>query len=75
MPQQTNVTKALRFLRQNPRTPEKGIMHISRKLQETEEENGETQKLLGSAYRYLRKQRLNDPMLRNIRRLSRAMGK
>jgi hypothetical protein len=75
MAQQAKVTKALRFLKQNPRIPEKGIMYIGRKLRE-EEEEGETQKLLGSAYRYLRNKRaypVNHPLMRNVRRLGRAI--
>ncbi len=71
--QRAEVTKALRFFSQNPRVPAKGFRYIAGKLQETEEEPGQTQAYLRSAYHYLRRKQLypaNHPMLRNITRLS-----
>jgi hypothetical protein len=78
MPQQPEVTKALRFLRNNPKIPEKGIKFLSRKLKGTEEEEEETQKLLQSAYQYLQRKRAyspTHPLMRNIGRLGRAIRK
>jgi nitrate/TMAO reductase-like tetraheme cytochrome c subunit len=75
MPQRTNVTKALRFLHTHPAIPAKGMKYIAGKLQETEEEPGETQKYLKTAYQYLEKRRTpNKRMLRNIKRLSGALN-
>ena len=77
MPQNRQVTSALRFLKQNPNVPAKGLMYISRKLQETEENPGETQNLLRSAYYHLGKRqglKKTHPLMRNIRRLNRAVG-
>lgn len=76
MPQRDEISKALRFLKQNPQIPEKGIMYIGKKLRETEEEEGQSQKLLKSAYQYLGRGRnypVNHPIMRNIRRLSRGI--
>jgi hypothetical protein len=75
MPQRSQVTKALRFFHRNPAIPAKGIRFIASKLQETEEEEGETQRYLKSAYTYLERQRYpNKRMLRNIKRLSGAIN-
>lgn len=52
-------------------------MYIGRKLQETEENPGETQKLLRSAYYYLGNRqglKKTHPLMRDIRRLNRAVG-
>jgi hypothetical protein len=75
MPQRSKVVSALRFINKNPKVPEKGIKYIGRKLQETEEEPGQTQKYLKSAYQYLQRQSKGSPILKNIRRLSTAIGK
>lgn len=75
MAQRAKVVKALRFLNKNPKIPGKGIRYISQKLQETEEEPGETQKYLKSAYGYLQRNTNNQQILRNIRRLSTSIGK
>jgi len=77
MPQNRQISSALRFLKQNPNVPEKGLMYIGRKLQETEENPGETQKLLRSAYYYLGNRqglKKTHPLMRDIRRLNRAVG-
>jgi phosphorylcholine metabolism protein LicD len=75
MPQRSQVTKALRFFHKNPTVPAKGVKFIAKKLQETEEEEGETQRYLKSAYTYLERQRYpNKRMLRNIKRLSGAFN-
>jgi hypothetical protein len=73
MPQRHEVTKVLRFLKQNPNIPGKGINYLKKKLHESGEDE-ETLKLLSSAHNYLRRKRLSDPMLRNIRRLGRAIA-
>jgi hypothetical protein len=73
MPQRAEVTKALRFFKQNPRIPARGIQYIANKLHETEEESGQTQAYLRSAYHYLRRKHqypVKHPMLRNINRLA-----
>lgn len=77
MPHRSKITKALRFLKKNPRIPAKGIRFIGNKLQETEEE-GQTQAYLKNAYTHLRKNQnysLNHPIMRNIRRLSTSIGR
>ena len=76
MGQRNEVTKALRFFKQNPKIPAKGIRYIAGKLRKTEEESGQTKEYLRSAYHYLRRKRLypeNHPMLRNIDRLAREL--
>ena len=75
MPQRAKIVNALRFLNKTPRIPGRGIQYIGRKLQETEEEPGQTQQYLKSAYQYLQKNQRTSPMLKNIRRLSAAIGK
>jgi hypothetical protein len=75
--QRAEIAKAVRFFSKNPRISEKGIMYIGKKLQETEEEEGESLKLLKSAHQYLRRGRYyrpEHPVMLNIRRLSRTMG-
>jgi len=71
------VVNALRYLHKNPNVPENGIKHIAGKLQE-EGDPESVQKYLRIAYRNLIKSRQmkpTDPMMRNITRLSRRVGK
>jgi hypothetical protein len=78
MPFRSKVTQALRYLKQNPTVSERGIMHIGGKLREAEEHTGQSQQYLRAARNYLRgKQhyKSGSPLLRNIGRLSRAIGK
>jgi hypothetical protein len=65
------VVEALRFLKDHPRIPDKGIRYIGNKLREMEEEPGEIQAYLKSAYQYVQQKRdLRTVMARNIQRLS-----
>jgi hypothetical protein len=65
------VVEALRYLKENPRISDKGIDYIGTKLQEAEEEPGEIQAYLKSAFQYVQQKRdLKFAMSRNIRRLS-----
>lgn len=75
MSQRTEVTRALRYFRDHPNTPAKGIKYIANKLRETEEEDGETQRYLKSAYTYLERLRYpNKRLMQNIKRLSSAVN-
>jgi hypothetical protein len=61
-------------LKKNSKIPDKGIRYIGRKLQETEDTPGQTQKYLKSAYQYLQKGP-KTPILRNIMRLSTSISR
>jgi hypothetical protein len=78
VPFRSKVTQALRYLKQNPTVSERGIMHIGGKLRGAEEQPGQSQQYLKAAHRYLREKahyKPGSPLLRNIGRLSRAIGK
>ena len=65
------VVEALRFLKDHPKIPERGIRYIGNKLREIEERPGEIQTYLKSAFQYVQQKRdLRSAMSRNIQRLS-----
>lgn len=77
MPLRSKIVSALRYLHKNPNVPENGIRHIAGKLQE-EGNPEDIQKYLRIAHRNLIKGHHvspTSPMMRNITRLSRQVGK
>ena len=51
------VIEALRYLKEHPKIPGKGIRYIGNKLLEAEEEPGEVQAYLKSAFQYVQQKR------------------
>jgi esterase/lipase len=71
------VRRVLRYMKQTPEISEKGIKYFANKLHELEEEPNETQRQLRMVYRGLKtnyNHPTNQPIMRNIRRLHKAMS-